>query len=116
MPPPPPPSSRPVEYQPVGAGFRRPHFAAATEDLADVRARPVAREGLEALRLRVEAHHGVRAEVAQPDLVLVVDVHRVRLRMVARQLPRLPLAALRIEAAHVARVPLADPDAPLRVR
>src|SRR5438552_3638399 len=109
-------SPRPVEYQPVGAGLRRPHFAAAAEDLAHARVRAIARERLEPLGLGIEAHHRVGAEVAEPHLVVFVDVHGVGLRPLARQLPRLPLVALRIVAAHVARVPLADPDPALRVR
>src|SRR5262249_17261498 len=87
-----------------------------TVHLPDVRAPLVAREGLEALGLRVEPDDRVRAPLAQPHLVLVVDINRVGLRPVARQLPRLPGAGPGIVATDVPAVPFADPDLAARVR
>src|SRR5262249_24291646 len=54
--------------------------------------------------------HRVRAPLAEPHFVLVVDVDRVGLRPVARKLPRLLGAGPGVVATHVPRVPLADPD------
>ena len=58
---------------------------------------------------------GVGPEVGQPDDVALVDVHRVRLRIAARQAPLPPRAGRRVEHAELARVPLGDPQPPGRV-
>src|SRR5262249_14706538 len=104
------------DHQSIGAGLGDPDLAGSTVHLPDVRAPLVAREGLEALGLRVEPDDRVRAPLAQPHLVLVVDINRVGLRPVARQLPRLPGAGPGIVATDVPGVPLADPDQAARVR
>ena len=64
----------------------------------------------EALRHRIEAHERVRAEVAQPDDVALVDVDRVRLGFA----PGARHSASAVRGSYIAdlaRVPLADPDA-----
>src|SRR5690606_21874508 len=74
----------------------------------------VAGEAVEGLGRGIETDDGVGAEIGQPDLVVLVDPHRVRARMFAGQLPRLPALA-RLVHAHLARVPLADPDPAFRI-
>src|SRR5207245_5066737 len=71
-----------------------PDLARPTVQLAHACCR--ARQGnrREALRLRVEAHERVRAEVAQPDGVVLVDIDRVWLRARTGKPPLAP-AALR---------------------
>ena len=66
-------------------------------------------------RRRIEAEDRVAAEVAQPDLVAIVDVDRVGLGVVARQLPRAPGRLGGVVHRDVAAQPFADPDAALAV-
>src|SRR5688572_6342274 len=101
-------------HQPIRTGFGAPGFAFASKHLAHRGTGLVAREALEAFALRIEAHDRVGSEVGEPDLVLPIDPHRIRLWFCAWQLPRAPCVArssgLRIEGAHLPRQPLADPD------
>ena len=69
------------------------------------------RDALERLAAGIEAEDRVAAEVAQPDHVALVDVDRVRLRVVARQLPGAPGRLRRVVHREVAAQPFADPDA-----
>jgi hypothetical protein len=57
------------------------HTSPGTENLAHISGVAREREPREPLRLGLEPYERVRAEVAEPDLVSVVDVHRVRLRI-----------------------------------
>src|SRR5438128_596856 len=102
-------SPRPVHDQAVVTGFRRPHLAGPSEDLTDVRRLAIARERLELLRLRIEAHHRVGAPVREPHLVPIVHVDGIRARTVAGKLPRAPRRGFWIVSADVAGVPLAHP-------
>src|SRR3546814_3357380 len=74
----------------------------------------VAREAFETLGLRIEAQHRVGAEVGDPDLVGLVDIDRVRTRLVAGEFPGLPVAGRRFVAAELARTPFADPQPSVR--
>src|SRR5690606_23239260 len=94
----------------VGAGLGQPDLAGPAQDLAYTGAVPLAREDLELFGHRIEAHDGVGAEIAQPDLVLIVDIDGVRARSLARQAPRLPAVAGRVVDADLTGIPLADPD------
>src|SRR5205085_1017576 len=89
--------------------FSGPYFAGAAVELANVGSRLKHGEGLEGLRRRVEAKDRVAAPVAEPDGVLLVHKHRVRLRPTPRQLPFLPVSGDRVVSPNLASVPLADP-------
>src|SRR3546814_11431784 len=69
----------------------------------------VAREAFETLGLRIEAQHRVGTEVGYPDLVGLVDIDRVRTRLVAGEFPGLPVAGRRFVAAELAGIPFAYP-------
>src|SRR3546814_12723893 len=70
----------------------------------------VAREAFETLGLRIEAQHRVGTEVGYPDLVGLVDIDRVRTRLVAGEFPGLPVAGRRFVAAELASLPFAYPQ------
>src|SRR6476619_313732 len=96
-------------HQAIGTGLGAPYLAAAPVELTYIGSRLVAREDVELLRLRIEAHDRVGRKIGEPDLVLVVDIGGVSARTRARQLPRLPGAIGGIVQRDVAAVPLADP-------
>ena len=73
-------------------------------------------EALEFLGHRVEAQDGVGEQIAEPDLVLVVDIDRVAAGFAPRQAPHFPGLGDRIEAADFAGVPEAHPQQALGVR
>src|SRR6185295_3112780 len=70
---------------------------------------------LEPFRRRIEAQHRLRAPLRSPDLVVLVDVHRVDVRVVARRAPRAPLAGRGLVPGEIAGVPFRDPDVALGV-
>ena len=67
-------------------------------------------------RHRVEAHDRIGQKIAEPDLVLVVDIDRVAAGAALRQRPHLPGLGDRIEAADLAGVPEAHPQQALGIR
>ena len=72
--------------QPVDAGLGGPDLARPAQDLAHVRVRFVAREGLECLGRGIEADDRVGGPFAHPDDVLRIDIDGVGMRRFARQL------------------------------
>src|SRR5664279_2420646 len=94
----------------LGAALGQPHLARATEDLAHARRLAREAEALETLAVGIEAEHGVAAEVADPDLVALVDPDRIGARVVAGQLPVAPGLRRRIVSRQVAAHPFADPQ------
>src|SRR5688572_14473659 len=93
----------------VEAGLGAPQLAGPTEQLPDVRRGARKLHARESLAPRVEVDEAVRAEVAEPDGVALVDVDRVRLRARAREPPLAPAPRGRVVPAELAGVPLADP-------
>src|SRR3546814_3528320 len=83
----------PEHHDAVGARLRRPDLALAPQHLPHGGIPAVAREAFETLGLRIEAQHRVGTEVGYPDLVGLVDIDRVRTRLVAGELPGLPVAS-----------------------
>src|SRR5438477_7447544 len=77
--------------------------------------RLIACETLELLRDRVESDHRIRGPIAQPDLVIRIDPHRVGLRLVTRKLPFLPGFGDRIVKADLSGIPFTDPEPSFRV-
>src|SRR3546814_233497 len=106
----------PEHHDAVGARLRRPDLALAPQHLPHGGIPAVAREAFETLGLRIEAQHRVGAEVGDPDLVGLVDIDRVRTRLVAGEFPGLPVAGRRFVAAELARTPFADPQPSVAVR
>ncbi len=94
----------------------RPHFAGPAEDLAHIGARFVTDESLEFFGRRIEAVDGVGRPIADPDLVLVVDIDGVAAVLALRQRPHLPRLVERIVAADFAAVPEAHPQQALGIR
>src|SRR6185369_7692251 len=107
--------ARADHHEAVSAGLGAPHFAWASVELAHRGIRLVARKAREALGLRIELEDGVGAKVADPHLVLAVDIDRVSVRRFARQLVNLPARGRRVVDAEIAGVPLAHPQPTLRV-
>src|SRR5258708_1159010 len=99
----------------VRAGLRAPDLALATRELAHARVAVGERIGLECLGLGIEAEDGVRAPVADPDGVDLVDVDRVGLRAVARKVPARPALGLVVVAEEIAAIPAGDPKRALAV-
>src|SRR4051812_8301023 len=100
----------------IHAGLGRPHFAWAAKELADVGAVLRHHELLEGLTPRIKPHDGVAAPIAEPHGVLLVNVHGVRTRPIAGQLPLLPVTRARIVSPDLSSVPFAYPDRALRIR
>src|SRR5206468_2100285 len=94
--------------------FGAPRFAGTAGHLAYVRLVFVGREAVERLGDGIEAHERVGGPVGEPHLVLVVDVHRVRVRD-AGQLPFAPGAAHRVVHSYLPRVPVAHPHTPFGI-
>src|SRR5207302_6258941 len=88
---------------------RAPDFAVAPQQLGPVRIRRGMTAYDERLRGRIESNERVAAPLGHPDHVGIVDVHGVRHRAIARQLPLLPGVA--VVAGELTRIPLAHPDA-----
>src|SRR3546814_1163768 len=61
--------------------------------------------------LWIEAKDGIGAEVAEPDLVLRIDIDRIGTRPRAGQLPGPPVVGGWVVDADLAGIPLADPNA-----
>ena len=99
----------------LGAAFRQPDLARSTEDLAHVRGLARKAEALELLGRRVEAQHRVGAEVADPDLVALVDIDRVGARVSPGSFRVRQVFSRRVVDRQVAAVPFADPDVPVAV-
>src|SRR3954447_9324316 len=96
--------------QPVVAGLAAPDFAGLAVQLSDIGVRLVAGEDIEALVERIETHDRVGRKIGKPDLVPVIDIDRIGLWAVSRQLPGFPRAVSRIVRRDVAAVPFTDPD------
>src|SRR2546427_10644437 len=111
-----PDSRRPDNNQLVGAGFGAPDFAVTAQELTHVRTGTRQREDLKGFLHWIETHERVRAEVAEPHLVLIVHVDRIGARILPRQLPFLPRVGNRIVPSHLSHVPFASPDVPLPIR
>src|SRR5215208_752293 len=109
-------SARPHDDELIGARLGAPDLALAAVQLPHGRVGARKRQAYEAPGRRIEPDNCVRAEVAQPHLVPLVDVDGVRHWVRARQTPLAPGAPARVVAADLAGVPLADPDPPARVR
>src|SRR5262249_3831086 len=62
-------------------------------------------KGFEPLGLGIEAQDRVCSPVAHPHGIGVIDVDRVGLRPVARQMPALPTIVLAIVAEQISSVP-----------
>src|SRR2546427_4173430 len=111
-----PDSRRPDNNQLVGAGFGAPDFAVTAQELTHVRTGTRQREDLKRFLHWIEPHQRVRAEVAEPHLVLIVYIDGIGPRVLPRQLPFLPGIGGRLVPTQLSHVPLADPDVPLRIR
>src|ERR1700756_623427 len=109
------PPLRPQHEELVGAGFRAPDLALAARELAHARIAVGERIGLEPLAFGVEVQDRIRAPVAEPDGVGLVDIDRIGLRAVARQVPARPALGLAVVAEEVAAVPAGDPERALAV-
>jgi hypothetical protein len=107
--------SRRHHHQPIDSRFRAPRFTRTAEHLPHGRVLAIRREAFELLRDRIEFDDGVRAPLGQPYLILVVDPHRVRVRLTARQLPFAPRRHRRVVHADLAGVPVTHPDAAARI-
>ena len=94
----------------VGAGFGAPDFALAACELAHAGILVGQREGLEFLGLGIQAQDGVRAPVADPHRIGLVNIDDVGLRPVARQVPARPGLRLAVLAEEIAAVPAGDPE------
>src|SRR3954468_13470289 len=103
-------------HQPVGAGFRAPDFAATAEQLTDAGVPMRAREAFEFSRIGIEAYDRVSGEIAQPDLVVIVDIHRVATGVAVGQRPDFPILGIRVVTADLAGGPEARPDHPFGIR
>src|SRR4029453_17732157 len=100
--------------QSISAGLSTPGFAGAAQHLPHLRIRPIAREALEFLCLRVEAQNRILRPLGQPYLVAFVYIHSVHLRCI-RRFPRLPLLSGRVVTADLARHPFLYPAPSLAV-
>src|SRR6202040_437183 len=74
----------------VGAGFSTPDFALAACELPHAGVAVGQREGFEFLGLGIEAQDRVRAPVADPHHIGLVDIDGIGLRPAARQAPARP--------------------------
>src|SRR6266536_413922 len=98
------------------ARFGSPRFTRAAQHLADVGARAVGCKGLEFLADGIEPDEGIGRPVGEPDLVLVVDPDRIRMRLDARQLPLAPRVCGRFVHADLPGIPVAHPDSAAGIR
>src|SRR5437016_6583977 len=111
-----PDSRRPDNNQLVGAGFGAPDFAVTAQELTHVRTGTRQREDLKGFLHWIEPHERVRAEVAEPHLVLIVYIDGISPRVLPRQLPFFPGVGGGVIPTNLPRIPFADPDIPFRVR
>ena len=98
-------------YELVGGGFGQPDFAGPAQNLSHVAWSAGQIEDRELLGLRVESDDCVCAEVAQPNRVVLVHIHRIGPGAVSRELPFIPVAGRGIVGGHLSGVPFADPNA-----
>src|SRR5262245_38084688 len=75
------------DEQLVDPGGRSPHLTMTPKHLAHLGVWTRQRRDLELLSCWIESRHRIRAPVADPDHVLVVDIDRVGLRALPGQLP-----------------------------
>src|SRR6266446_9120857 len=94
----------------VGAGFSTPDFALSACELPHAGVTVGQGEGLEFLGLGIEAQDRVRAPVADPHDIGLVDIDGVGLRPVARQAPARPGLGFAVVSEQVATVPAGDPE------
>src|SRR5713101_8186557 len=99
----------------VGAGFSTPDFALAACELPHAGVAVGQREGLEFLGPGIEAQDRVRAPVADPHHIGLVDIDGVGLRPIARQVPARPSLGLAVVAEEVAAAPAGDPEGAVAV-
>src|SRR5712691_2584725 len=92
----------------VGTGFGTPDFALAPRELPHAGVAVGQRKGLEFLRVGIEAQDRVRAPVAEPDRIGLVDIDGVGLRPIAWQVPAPPGLGLAVESEEIATVPAGD--------
>src|SRR2546422_10804934 len=111
-----PDSRRPDNNELVRAGFGAPDFAVTAQELTHVRTGTRQREDLKRFLCRIETHQRVRAEVAEPHLVLIVYIDGIGPRVLPRQLPFLPGVGGGVIPTNLPRIPFADPEVPFRIR
>src|SRR5438093_4816382 len=97
------------EDERVAAGLRAPELARTPEELPHVGARREL-ERREALRFRLEAHDGLRRELGEPHDVTLVDVQRIRRRMLTGEGPLAPLIDPGVVDADPPSEPLGEPE------
>src|SRR5438477_8595855 len=85
----------------------------APQKLAHVRIRRGMSAHDERLRRGIEPNERVAAPLGHPDSVGIVDIHGVRHRAIAGQLPLLP--GIAVEAGDLSRIPFAHPHAAIGV-
>jgi hypothetical protein len=95
----------------IKSGRSSPHLTRTPQDLANIGCRSWQWIRGERLSCWVEPHQHVCAEVADPHLVLIIDIHGVRLWFGTGQPPLTPLIARWIEDGQLTGVPLTHPDA-----
>ena len=97
-------------HEVLGRGFSAPDFAVAARELPHAGIAVGQWKGFEFLGLEIEAQNRVRAPVADPDCIGLIDIDGVGLRPVARQVPVRPTLGLAVVTEEIATVPAGDPE------